>query len=176
MNNSLKSGLVLLVIGLVCGILLAFVNSITAPEIAANELASKMEAIESYYDLEDYDYDVLEDIEGLEALFVLKQDNVIEALVYQVSATGYNGPVTMLIAVNKDLTVEGYKVLTHKEDAGFGADIVANDFNIAEIANVGTYEDFDSVSGATYTSKAIWGCFNIVAQRVSDDFGGGLDD
>lgn len=176
MNSTLKSGFVLLVIGLICGVLLAFVNSFTAPEIAANEYAAKMEAVESFYDLDDYDDELLEDIEGLEAVFVLKQNGVIEALVYQVSATGYNGAVTMLIAVNKDLTIEGYQVIKHKEDAGFGADIVENDFSIATVSDIGTYEAFDSVAGATFTSKAIHACFATIAERVENDFGGDLDE
>ncbi len=174
MNSGLKSGFVLLVIGVVCGALLALVNSMTAPIIADIELQEKYAALESFYDLDDYDLTVIEDVdENVLAIFKLEQNDTLVALVYQVAATGYNGDVVMLIAVNSNYSVEGYKVISHSEDAGFGADIVENDFNVTSITNLSF---FDAVAGATYTSNAILECFTIVSERAGTDFGGGLDD
>ena len=175
MNSGLKSGLVLLVLGIICGTLLALVNSFTQPLIEQIEEKEKYEALGEFYVLDDFDLTVKENVNenGVQSIFVLKQNGTIEAIVYQVAATGYNGPVTMLIAVNKDFTVEGYKVINHKEDAGFGADIVENDFNVSTVTDL---SGFDSVAGATFTSRAIKECFNIVSQRAGTDFGGGLDE
>jgi Na+-translocating ferredoxin:NAD+ oxidoreductase RnfG subunit len=79
----------------------------------------------------------------------------------------------MLIAVNNDLSVQDYKVVTHQETTGFGADIVDNDFNVSEIDDLGS---FDAVAGVTKTSNAIKQCFTLVSERIVADLGGGLDE
>ncbi len=190
MNSGLKSGLVLLVLGIVCGTLLALVNSFTAPVIAEIEEAAQYDALkEFYYDIEDpnyenfvitsdYDIDKLEiNEDGVEGIFVIKDkgSDIIDSLGYLVYANGYSGdaPVLMLIIVEEDMDVIGYKVVSHKETTGFGADIVENDFNVSSLIDL---SGFDGVAGTTLTSNAILECFNIVAGRAGDDFGGGLDD
>ncbi len=175
MNKGLVSGLVLLTLGLVCGLLLSLVNQFTAPRIEEQENLIKFAALAEFYTLEDYDLSEVEGTDGVSTIYVLKTkgtDN-IAALVYSVSAKGYsdNQEVEMLIAVNADLSVEGYKVVNHQETSGFGADIVGNDFNVTEIDDL---SNFDSVAGVTKTSDAIEECFNLVSQRISSDLGGGL--
>ncbi|MBI9009758.1 MAG: FMN-binding protein [Tenericutes bacterium] len=176
MNSGLKSGLVLLVLGIICGTLLAVVNSLTAETIANNELIEKNAVLEEFYNLNNYDLEEKTfESDEVSTIYVLKEkgtDN-INAIIYQVAATGYNGPITMLIAVNSDYSIEGYTVLTHSEDPGFGADIVEKDFLIESVTDL---DPFDSVAGVTYTSNGILGCFEIVAARAGQDFGGGLDD
>ncbi|HOO44575.1 MAG TPA: FMN-binding protein, partial [Bacillota bacterium] len=90
-----------------------------------------------------------------------------------VSADGYSSssPITMLIVVNNDLTVRGYKVVNHTESPGYGADIVENDFNIQTITDL---SGFDAVAGVTFTSDGILRCFELVSERVANDFGGGI--
>ncbi|MCK5732184.1 MAG: FMN-binding protein [Tenericutes bacterium] len=196
MNSGLKSGLVLLVLGILCGTLLALVNSFTSPIIADIEEAAQYEALkEFFYDNEDpnyntfiitQDYDLTKlkiDEAGVEAIFVVKTlgtDNV-EALGYLVYASGYSGdaPVLMLIVVESNMIVRGYTVVSHKETTGFGADIVDEDFGVdtlIDLSGFGLPPEIDAVVNATWTVDAIKECFNIVAARASDDFGGGLDD
>ena len=177
MNKGLVSGLVLLVIGVVCGLLLSVVNHFTAPKILEEENKIKYAALAEFYTIEDYDLSEVEGEGDFGTIYILKEkgtDN-IEALVYTVSAQGYSDAqkVQMLIAVNSDLSVEGYKVVSHRETTGFGADIVDNDFNVNEIDDLA---GFDSVAGITKTSNAIKQCFTLVSQRVSGDLGGGLSE
>ncbi|XMB72839.1 FMN-binding protein [Mycoplasmatota bacterium WC30] len=190
MNKGLKAGLVLLILGIICGTLLATVNYLTAEKIADNEAAAQFDALkEFYFDVEDDNFDSykltdlfalnkleLED-DTVDSIFILrdKENDDIEALGYLVSAYGYSGdaPILMLIVVNSDMSIQGYSVVSHKETTGFGADIVGNDFNISNVTDL---SGFDSVSGVTFTSDGILECFNIVSQRVHDDFGGDLDD
>jgi len=178
MNNGLKSGLVLLVLGIICGTLLALVNSFTAPVIADIEEDARYAALEEFYTTTDYDLSAVEVNEDTtDTIFVLRNKSTsdIEALVYLVNVWGWSGdkPVSMLIAINQDMSVQGYKVVNHGESTGFGADIVENDFNISDISDL---SGFDSVAGSTLTSDAILGCFGVVQNRASADFGGGLDD
>lgn len=178
MNKGLISGLVLLTIGIVCGLLLAVVNYFTAPKIQEVENEIKYRALAEFYTLADYDLSEVEGTGDFGTIYILKTKgtDTIEALVYTVSAQGYSGAnqkIQMLIAVNADLSVEGYKVVSHAESTGFGADIVDNDFGVTEIDNL---SGFDSVSGVTETSNGIKACFTLVGQRVAADLGGGLSE
>ena len=175
MNNSgLKSGLVLLILGLILGLLLAVVNGLTEDRIEAEELKLKFEAIEEFYDINAYDLEEVE-LDNQGSIYVLrdKSTGVIEHLVYSLSGQGYGGDVEMLIAVNKDLSVEGYTVTYQNETPGIGTKIEDYDFNYNQADVVST---FDSISGATISSNAVKDIFNQVASRVEADFGGGLDD
>lgn len=174
MNKGLISGLVLLVIGVVCGLLLAVVNYFTVDRITAEENKIKYAVLEEFYSLSDYDISETEGEGSFSTIYFLKEkgtDN-IEAVIYTVSAKGYSSTtdVEMLIAINSDFSVEGYKVTTHQESSGFGADIVDNDFSVDEIDDL---SNFQAVAGVTVTSTAIKTCFTLVSQRVSSDLGGG---
>jgi len=176
MNNGLKSGLVLLVLGIICGTLLAVVNSLTALDIQKNEEAAQFAALEEFYNIDDYDLSVVEVNDDVDSIFVLrsKTDNSIEALGYLVSGKGYSDVLLqMMILIEKDFTVKGYSVVSHSESTGFGVDILENDFGVSIITDL---SGFDSVAGVTRTSEGIQECFYIVSQRVTGDFGGDLDD
>lgn len=188
MNKGLKSGLVLLVLGLISGVLLAAINHFTAPIIADVEEQAQYNALkEFYFDVNDPNYanesltntyDVTKlDYKGqpVSAIFVVKEKgtDTIISLGYLVSANGYSSssPITMLIVVNSDLSVRGYKVVSHTESPGYGADIVGNDFNVHSITDL---SGFDAVAGVTFTSNGILHCFELVAERAANDFGGGI--
>jgi len=189
MNKGLRSGLVLLVLGIISGTLLAFVNYFTEPVIAILEEQAQYDALkEFYFDVDDpnyasyllSDYYELSKVEiedpYVSAIFVVKnKENDEVSLGYLVSANGYSSdaPVAMLIVVDSDMSIRGYKVISHKETSGFGADIVDNDFNVNTITDL---SGFDSVAHVTFTSDAIFECFYQVSLRVVADFGGDLID
>lgn len=185
MNNGLKSGLVLLVIGIICGTLLAVVNYATSPYIQAYEAEKKNVAFaaivededgNALYDLNTYILTTYDDVtESVSEINVYTDNGTIELIIYEVSSSGYNADVTMLIAVNKDFNVVGYQVISHSEDAGFGADIVDTDFEVDTITDINMLV-FDSISGATFTKNAILNNFITISERAASDFGGGLDD
>lgn len=174
-NKGLVSGLVLLVLGLVAGLLLAFVNELTVDRIAEEELRLKFAAINEFYEVDSFTQEevVLEDGGSI---YVLRnsETNDIEHLVYSLSAAGYSGDVEMLVAVNSDLSIEGYTVTAQTETPGVGDKIVGYDFNYTEATDL---SHFDTVSGASaYSSPAVLSIFQRVADRVESDFGGGLDE
>ncbi len=176
MNSGLKSGLVLLILGIISGTLLAVVNYFTAPIIDELELQEKNAAIAEFYDLTNYNLTEVAVAEGnVETVYVLtnKTTDAIDGLVYLVTASGYGGDVKMMIAVNSDYTVQGYKVVSHSESPGYGAEIVGNDFNVSDITDL---SGFDAVAGSTYTSNAILACFQYVEDRIVGDFGGALNE
>jgi len=177
MKKGLTSGLVLLVLGTVCGFLLALVNSFTAPIIAENELKAKIEALTVVFPTIDlYDVEEIALEGGIDAVYLIKDkiSGTVEAAIYSVSAPGYkNINVEMLIAVDKNLVVVGYRVLNNNGTEGLGLDLPTINFGMKDGALINeTATEFDSYAGATRTSDGIKACFDLVATRVATDFGG----
>lgn len=168
-NKGLISGLVLLSLGLISGLLLAVINGLTFERIEEEELRLKFAAIREFYDIDQYD---LEE-ETLEngSIYVLKNknDQTKEHLVYSLTTKGYGDEIEMLVAVNKDLSIQGYKVTAQNESPGIGTKILDKDF---KYTNATDLSKFDSISGATVSSSAVKVIFAQVAARVKDDFGG----
>ncbi len=175
MNKGLASGLVLLTLGLGCGLLLAGVNAFTAPTILANENQVKYDAISEFYDLANYTI-LEESVDGglVDTLFYLSDTGgTLQAIVYSVKQYGYQSNVKMLIAISSDLSVDGYKVVEQAETAGLGSLSVTYDFNMDGVI-IPDLSAFDSISGATITSNAVKACFSAVFERAASDFGGGM--
>lgn len=175
MNKGLISGLVLLTLGLICGALLAGVNALTAPIITDMENQVKYDALADFYTIADYD---LVEVPVVDAnidtvyLFKNKTTGTVEAAVYSVKAYGYQSEVKMLIAVNQDFTVQGYKIVSQAETAGLGSLSETHDFKMTG-AVITDLSGFDSISGATITSTAVKACFIAVGNHLSVEFGGG---
>ncbi len=195
MNKGLVSGLVLLVFGLVCGLLLAVVNHFTEPVIKDQELQLTYSALNEFYNIDEYDFSTVNldnefstiqvnlfernfDVKvEIDKVYVFKDKSTgdIDALVYSVQAYGYSSdvPIQMLIAINKDLSIKDYKVIKQQETSGFGSKIVDKDFKVSDINDL---SNFDGISGVTFSSKAVLACFTAVQDRAASDFGGGLND
>lgn len=176
MNKGLISGLVLLVLGLVCGLLLATVNYFTAPIIRDQELAVKLAALEEFYDTDNYTVEEITVNEGaIEAAYLLKNKttDALEAVVYSTSAQGYEDQVKLLIAIDSDYTIRGYKVISQKETKGIGDQVVTHDFNVTGNL-ISDLASFDGISGPTapFTTQAVLDSFMAVQARVNTDLGG----
>ena len=178
MNKGLISGLVLLVIGLVCGVLLAFVNSFTAPIIKENADRVILESLGEVYDgAANYTLDEVAGSGNVEKLFYLKDktsgDTV--AIIYSVKAEGYQSTVSMLIAVEKnssdEFVVAGYKIVSQGETSGIGDKIVGHDFKMDNVV-ITNLTAFDGVAGASFSTTAVRTCFESVGSRAATDFGG----
>ncbi|MFA5006142.1 MAG: FMN-binding protein [Candidatus Izemoplasmatales bacterium] len=175
MKKGLTSGLVLLVLGLVAGLLLGVVNAITAPIIAANELAAKLEALTVFYPDIQTAYDVTEiALDGdIDTIYLLKDktSGTPVAAVYSVSKAGYKSNVAMLIAVNADGSVQGYAFIGNGGTEGLGLDLASSDFGMTG-AQVTDATAFDAIAGASVTSGGVLSCFQAVAARYAVDLGG----
>ena len=177
MKKGLTSGIVLLILGSVCGFLLALVNSFTAPIIAENELKAKIEALTVVYpNINSFDVEEIVLDGGIDTVYLLKDKTTqsVEAAIYSVSAPGYkNVNVEMLIAVEKNLSVVGYRLLSNSGTEGLGLDLQSISFGMKDGALINQIETkFDSYAGATKTSDGVKACFELVAARVSTDLGG----
>lgn len=173
MKKYLTSGMVLLVLGVVFGFILALVNSITAPIIEQNLLKEKMQSMKEFYpNIDDYEFEEIKLDNGIDTVYLLKTGDTVEAAIYSVKVMGYKTEVTMMIAVNKDLTIEGYSFVNNGGTEGLGLSLSESDFGLEGESINSLNTAFDGIAGATKTSDAVLECFTLVAQRVPTDLGG----
>ena len=152
----------LLLITSVVAALLAAVDSITAPKIAALKEQKTQQAIEAVLPGGGEEMESFPDDTGL-VTTVYKGEN---GYAVQVAPIGFNGAVTMMVGVSNDGTVLGISVVSQSETAGLGA-ICAATTSAGEAFrgqfaglsdSVSVTKDggqVDAISSATITSRAI---------------------
>lgn len=157
----LRLALTLLVITGVMAAALALVNRMTAPVIAQSKEAKTQNAINA----------VLPG--GGEAVAFTDETGLV-ANVYasdkgyavQVTPSGFNGPMEMMVGVGKDGKVLGISIISHTETAGLGAVAAADstagqsfrDQFMGMEGQLSVSKDggqVDAITGATVTSRAV---------------------
>jgi electron transport complex protein RnfG len=176
MKKALTSGLVLLILGVVCGAVLGVVNYFTAPIIEARIQAEKYAALEEVgITIADYTITETADVtDQIDKTIFLKQGSVLKYAAYSVTTNGYSSGLNLLIIVDENLTVVGYKVIAHSETPGVGETALAtHDYNMVG-AVLPDITGFDAVSAPTapLTNAGVLRCFTLVAAQAAIDFGG----
>ena len=158
----LRLALTLLIITSVVAGILAFVNGITAPKIAASKAQKVQLAVEA----------VLpgggEPIEGFadESGIVKKVYGSDTGYAIEVHPSGFNGEITMMVGVDKAGSVLGMSIVTQTETAGLGAVSAAKTsagetFRSQYTGKSGTLAvtkdggEIEAITGATITSRAV---------------------
>ena len=117
----LRLALTLLAITAVVAVILAGVNSVTAPRIAELNAEKTQAAIEAV-------------LPGGGEEVAFTDDTGLVATAYkgdagyaiQVAPSGFNGAVTMMVGVDNDGKVLGISIISHTETAGLGATAAAS--------------------------------------------------
>ena len=159
----LRIALTLLAITAVVAVILAAVNSVTAPRIAAQNEQKTQAAIEAVLPGGGQEVTFTDDTGLVTAAY--KGDN---GCAVQVTPAGFNGAVTMMVGVDNDGKVTGISIISHAETSGLGAKAAAaseyGDWWRGQF--VGTGDDvaltkyggtIDSITAATITSNAVAG-------------------
>ena len=159
----LRLALTLFLITSVVAALLAVVNSITAPVIAASNEAKTQAAIEAVlpggFDSEITDY---ADATGI----VSKVYQGANGYALEVGPGGFDNTITMMVGVDNEGKVLGISIVSRTETAGLGAvadadtpkgiafreQFVGTSGSVAVSKDGGT---LDAITGATITSRAI---------------------
>ena len=98
-----------------------------------------------------------------------KNNQVIAVIIETIAPDGYSGEIKTLVGVDQKDKILGVRVITHKETPGLGDYIEVDkshwikNFNLKSLDKMGEKEwavkkdggDFDYVSGATITSRAV---------------------
>lgn len=191
-STILKDALILFLITVIAGSLLGLVNQITLEPIAKSELKAKEEAYQVVFvdsskfeenseisdKLKSATFDGAEITEILEA-----KDADGNTMGYVMSITakeGYSGDIAFTIGVTQEGAMTGLSVLSHSETAGLGANCTTEEFQGQfvglkgpEIAyskeGASADNEFDAISGATITSKALTKAINAGLGFLSEN-------
>lgn len=186
MKNSRETFTLMAKLGIICIIvsgLLAYVNSITAPVISANDQktfeASMSEVLPNGGSFTEGKLSFTPDESGVELSSIYKAENggyVATAVCHE----GYGGDITVMVGIKDDMTVNKIKIMSLSETAGLGAksdtpefmnqyDGLKRGINVVK-NNGGSAADntISAISGATITSKAVTKAVNCALQAAEN--------
>lgn len=163
----LRIALTLLAITAVVAVALAAVNAVTAPKIAELNAQKTQEAIEAVLPGGGEEVSFTDDTGLVTAAYRGSAGCAI-----QVTPSGFNGTVTMMVGVGNDGKVLGISIISHTETAGLGATAAAGTsageaFRGQFAGMSGTISvskdggQVDALTGATITSRAV--CLGVSA-------------
>lgn len=181
LNHTLKTAATLMAFALAFTTLMVLVYQVTKTPIAESEARARTALFKQVLPQSSYDNDVLSDtitIAPSELLGnrqpsianIAKLGNEPVAIILEAIAhDGYSGDIKLLIAIHKNGTVSGVRVLAHKETPGLGdyIDIKKSDwiklFNQTSLQSKTDIEwavkkdggSFDYMAGATITPRAV---------------------
>ncbi len=171
MKKNLITGVTLASFALICALLLAIVNMITAPEIEKRNKetinSSIIEVCETYKNNEStytIEETTKENYKEVQSSYIVKNENgEIESVIYVIDYQGYASTVEMMISVNKNHEVEGSKVISSNETKG---DITTHDFKMQGEKNL---DSFDKLAGSSISSAAVRKCYNLALYLSYED-------
>jgi electron transport complex protein RnfG len=152
--------------------LVAFSFQFTFEQIEANERAKLLATLNQLVPETEYDNDLFNDtrIINNEIVYRARQGKKpVAAIMTTVAPDGYNGRISLLIAINYEGNIIGVRVLSHQETPGLGDKIELRrsnwilTFNERSLTNPTKDAwkvkkdggEFDQLTGATITPRAI---------------------
>ena len=163
----------LLICAVVAGILAA-VNAVTAPIIAASKAAKTQAAIEAVLPGGGMETEFSDETGLVTKAYIGKNGYAV-----QVAPSGFGGAITMMVGVDFDGKVLGISIISHAETPGLGAVAAQNtDKGVAfreqfvgliSGITIGDGDNqIDSLSGATISSQAIVDGVNAALECVKN--------
>lgn len=180
-KNILKVGFTLCAITAVSALILACVNSVTAPVIAKNTAEKQSQAMQKVLPAaSEFSEDNLvnENIDKIVTEIYEGKDENGEVCGYavMVSPNGYGGAISMTVGVDADLTVTGVDIISQSETPSLGAKCIEDDFKdqyigktqgVTVTKNGAKDNEVDAISSATITSNAVTLGVNTAIDAVS---------
>ena len=176
----LRVGLILFAITAVAAFVLAFVNSVTEPVIAANNQKKQEAAMKSVLP-EGTKFENVEFTpdEGSSVSEIYSAGDA--GAVVMVKPKGYGGEISMAVGIDRSYKVTGVEIISQSETAGLGANCTNDSFkeqfkgkteNIEVVKNGAKENQIDAISSATITSKAVTKGVNEAVATVKAMRGG----
>ena len=169
----LRLALTLFLITSVVAALLAVVNNITAPVIAASNEAKTQAAIEAVLPGGGEEIEIPEGHPLVSAAYESETGYAV-----QVTPGGFDNTITMMVGVDKEGNVLGISIISHTETAGLGAVAAATTsageaFRSQFVGMSGTVSvdkdggEVAAITGATITSRAVCAGVNAALDFVA---------
>ena len=156
MKKILHLTVFLALIAALAGGALAFANNMTAPVIAANELAAEKETLKEIYpDVSDDAFVKVKDnaSKTIEKIFEVEGKGYI----FKMKVTGYKDGTSYLVALNKDGSVYDYVAISNGDTQGLGSKVTEKPFRESLKGKDAAGEEIldDTITGATVSSKPV---------------------
>jgi electron transport complex protein RnfG len=187
-RRPVRAGLVLGVAAAMTVGVVALVQQAARPRIEANERAQRVARLTAVLGDTPYDNDLLRDVVHVREPELLGTDTAVPvhrvrldgrpvaALIEAIAPDGYSGSIRLLVAVAADGHLIGVRVLAHQETPGLGDAIEEHKSDwILRFAGRSLGDppqerwrvrkdggDFDQLTGATVTSRAVVRCVSNV--------------
>lgn len=164
----------LLIMALICSTALALIDMQTSPIIQRQQelayMSTVLDVFKISYNAENPD-DIIQTFRDRIVEDTIKgvdifRDSGTGAIALPMGGGGFQGPIELVVALDGD-TVTGFKIIKQDETPGLGARITEEDFQasfegkkvengitMTKSGNAGPQE-FDAITGATETSKAL---------------------
>ncbi|KIR02052.1 Electron transport complex protein RnfG [Lachnospiraceae bacterium TWA4] len=186
-NTIIKDAIILLIITLVAGLVLGGVYSVTKDPIANIERQVTADAYAKVYPdgkLVEDNKDLLEALKNFSAddadaaVDDVYSVNDGEGFVFKCHAKGYGGPVNLALGIKTDGTILGLSVISaDSETPGLGAKCTTDEFQSqfagVQLASstITINQDYQQISGATITSKAVMRAINASLKFMAENSG-----
>ncbi|MDC7246269.1 MAG: FMN-binding protein [Sphaerochaetaceae bacterium] len=168
MKNFAKIGITLALIASIAAAALAFINSVTAPRIAAYDaMVVEMTLKEVAHDYAIGDKRTIDDDGTVTAVHPLTDsEGATAGYILSLTGNGYGGPFTMMASYLADGTVVDARLLTNSETPGLGKKAenpsymekfqgTGNDNPVPQKKDELSKEDADAVGGSTITFTGV---------------------
>ena len=182
-SGIIKTGIVLFLITGIAALILASVNSVTAPMIAENETKKQMTAMTTVLpDAEKFDElaDVAKD-NGILGIYEGKKADETVGYAVLVESMGYGGAISMVVGVDLEDKITGIDITSQSETPGLGANCTKDEFKnqftgktseITVVKSNSKDNQIDAMTSATITSKAVTKGVNAAVDAVKAIEGG----
>lgn len=169
---------VLLAICVVVALLLGVVNQITKPQIDAIEKAKKEAAMAQVLPADEYISWEAALPKNVTGLYLANVNSSGIGWVVETTASGSQGPITMMVGVDPAGKVTGVSIVSHSETPNIGTKVVADQSVLdrftgmshegGEITVNSGSNRFDGISGATVSSRGVTAGVNTALDAVAD--------
>lgn len=186
MENEKKASLInisvitgkLMLITCVIAVLLACINTLTEPVIAANDKETKNNAVMELFPDATEILPLSDQIgsaypEDITEVYAVYKADMLLGYCADAKAMGFSDYVGMMVGVAADNTVCGIRVLSISDTPGIGLNVAKQDYLDGytglgyPVSFTGSANHADAISGATYSSRAILNGINLVLEFCS---------
>ncbi|MFP4456283.1 MAG: FMN-binding protein [Clostridia bacterium] len=183
MGKALRLVGVLTVICVISALLLSYVyNDVAAPAIAAREKEEAISVVKEIVPDAD-DYEIVQDDNGKIKHYEVIVDGKVEQVAIPAEATGFAGPVKLLVVTDMDGKITGVSVAGQSETPGYGDKILTEPWFIEQFEGMSLIEnefvvgsDIDALAGATVTSGAAGRAVQNAAEYFMVNFMEGMEE
>ena len=180
MKETIKLGLILLIITVVSAGILAGSNELTKDKIAQIEMEGSLGAITEIFDSADkfeaIDEAKFEEIvaanEFVEEILEVYNGDEVTGYSIKTNTSGFDGKIVMVTGFSSDGEVVGMRLLEHTETPGLGAKAEEPEYTDQYIGKSASEEiTIEIITGATITSKAVESGANDAREIFNTYFG-----